>query len=198
MPLLFFVLLGVGAAALLYVRHLRAPLAEGPRARVALVGDSLAVGLGPALKKLADAEGIPFWYEGHSGTTPAQWAGHVAGACGTCGGGLASFQPTVVLVSLGTNDFGRAVVDLTPYATLRDRFTSLPSHVVWIDPPPMTRDVAGARAAIAALGVPVAHISALPQVDGVHPTPSGYATWAKHIWSLLRERQPAGSDTLSR
>lgn len=192
MPLLFFVLLGVGAATLLYVRHRTAPLAEGPGARVALIGDSLAVGLGPALKKLADAEGIPFWYEGHSGTTPEQWADNVAAACGTCGAGLHAFQPTVVLVSLGTNDFGRTTVNLAPYLQLRDRAKNLPSHVVWIDPPPMTREISAARAAIASLGVPVVHISALPQVDGVHPTPAGYATWAQHIWSTLRERQPVG------
>ncbi len=189
MPL-FFVLLGAAGALFLYVRHrMTAPLADGPTARVALVGDSLAVGLGPALKKLADAEGVPFWSEGHSGTTPAQWAGRTAAACGTCGGGLEAFRPTVVLVSLGMNDFGRAAVDLAPYVALRDRWKALGSHVVWIDMPPTTRDVAGARAAIAELGVPIARTSALPQVDGVHPTPAGYATWAREIWSLLRERQ---------
>jgi len=68
-------------------------------ARVALVGDSYAVGLGPELAKLFPI----FRYEGHVGLSTAQWANHSA-ACGACGDWLTEFKPDVVLVSLGVND----------------------------------------------------------------------------------------------
>ena len=57
-----------------------------PVGRVALIGDSYAVGLGPELAKL-----LPnFKYEGHVGTNTRQWAAHSKN-CGECGDWLTAF-----------------------------------------------------------------------------------------------------------
>src|SRR5258706_14040990 len=70
-----------------------------PNPRVALIGDSYAVGLGPELaKRLPD-----FQFEGHVGTTTAQWATR-APACGRRGAGVLASRPALVLVALGVND----------------------------------------------------------------------------------------------
>ncbi len=153
--------------------------------RVALIGDSLAVGLGPQLKSLAAMDGVAFQAEGHVGTTPKQWATH-ASACGQCGDWLASFKPTIVLVSLGTNDIGYVSPPVSYYQTIRDQITALGATVVWIDPPMMPNDrLAAVRAVIASLGVTVIPPATIPiGPDGIHPT--SYVAWAKLIWQALR------------
>lgn len=154
------------------------------RRAVALVGDSLAVGLGPPMGKLAAADGVPFQYQAVGGTTPAQWAAQ-ASACGPCGRWLAGFRPSVILVVLGTNDIGYGVPPAAPYRELVARWGAI-GQVVWVEPPMMPGDrLAAVRATIASLGVPI-----LPATEGlsfasdnIHPT--NYPSWAKTLWSQL-------------
>jgi len=151
--------------------------------RVALLGDSLAVGLTGPLGKLAAAGGVPFQGEGHVGTTPLQWS-HDAPACGPCGDWVAGFAPTTTLVVLGTNDLGYSPVPpVGPYQAIVRKFP----NVVWVMPPVMPGDrLGGVRSVISSLGVPVipavAGLSFGP--DHIHPTSAGYAAWAKIIWGL--------------
>ena len=73
--------------------------------RVLLIGDSLAVGLRSPLSSLASADAIAFRGTGIGGTHIGSWTG------GTLSRALA-FNPTLVLVSLGTNDAYMPVPDV--------------------------------------------------------------------------------------
>jgi len=156
-----------------------------PDSRVALIGDSLSVGLGPELAKMAAAENIPFKWEGHGGTNTRQWATHAA-ACGQCGDWMTDFRPTISIVVLGTND--GSAPDVTNYQTIRDGIRSLGSQVVWVEPNTMTKSsLAAARKIIESLGVPVVPEVQVPiNQDGVHPTSLGYYVWAQKIWKYLK------------
>ena len=149
--------------------------------RVALVGDSLAVGLGPPLQKLALAKAVAFQYQGVVGTTPLQWSEN-ASACGPCGSWLGTFKPDTILVSLGTNDIGYyPQPPAGPYQALVRRWSTI-GRVVWIQPPIMPSDrLAGVRSVIASLGVPTipAQTGLSFGTDGIHPT--NYVPWAQSI-----------------
>ena len=162
-------------AVVLVSRSSKTPL-PAPK-RVALIGDSYAVGLGPELAKL-----LPdFKFEGHVGTRPDQWLSHAA-ACGQCGDWLASFKPDVVLVSLGVND--GATPNPTTYQSIVSRLQSLGARVVWLQPPAGVNTPA-ARAVISSLGVPVVPATATPlATDGLHPR--SYSQWASEIAGALR------------
>jgi hypothetical protein len=140
--------------------------------RVALIGDSYAVGLGPKLGNTFPA----FQYEGHVGTNTAQWASHAL-ACGHCGDWLTAFKPDVVLVSLGVND--GATPNLANYQTIVRALHGIGARVVWIEPPagvnaPVARNV------IASLGVQtVPATRATLGADGLHPR--SYDSWAQEI-----------------
>ena len=172
-------LFGIGAVALTLTAASRASKSSSAaapprRSRIALIGDSYAVGLGPELAKL-----LPdFRFEGHVGTTTSQWAHHDR-ACGQCGDWLTSFAPDVVLVSLGVNDDGAA--NATNYQEIVRALHGIGARVVWIEPPAnVTVNAASVRRIIASLGVATvpATQTALSS-DGVHPR--SYAAWAREV-----------------
>ena len=154
---------GLGVAALVSRRT------STPPKRVALIGDSYAVGLGPELAKVL----TDFKFEGHVGTNTSQWAHHAA-ACGQCGDWLTAFKPDVVLVALGVND-GTAP-NLTNYQTIVRALHGLGARVLWIEPPAAVNAPA-VRAVIASLGVQTVPAPTLPMApDGLHP--SAYNPWS--------------------
>ena len=170
------VALGVaGAAALIASSKKKAALPPTSR-RVALIGDSYAVGLGPDLAKL-----IPnFQFEGHVGTSTSQWANR-SPACGQCGDWLTAFKPDVALVSLGVNDGPSP--NVADYQTLVRALHGIGARVVWVAPPAGVSAPA-ARAVIASLGVPTVPAQNLTMAaDGLHP--ASYAGWAASIASSL-------------
>ena len=147
-----------------------------PIRRVALIGDSYAVGLGPELVKLL----TEFQYEGHVGTNTWQWA-HRTG-CGRCGDWLASFKPEVVLVSLGVNDGGEP--KLSNYQAIVQNLHGLGARVVWIEPPAAVNTPS--RALIASLGISTVPATRVPLgADNLHPLGGEYSTWAKEIAEAL-------------
>lgn len=171
---------GIVAAAIgavvLASRRSKAPL-PAPQ-RVALIGDSYAVGLGPELAKLLSI----FKFEGHVGTNTGQWAAHAA-ACGQCGDWLAAFKPTLVLVSLGVND--GASPNSTNYRSIVRGLQSLGARVVWLQPPAGVNTPA-VRATINALGVPVVPAPTTPlAADGLHPR--SYGDWAAQIATAVAQ-----------
>ena len=158
---------GIGA---LVLANRKTPVV--PAGRVALIGDSYAVGLGPELAKLFP----DFRYEGHVGNLTSQWANHSA-ACGTCGDWLTAFKPDVVLLSLGVND--GATPNRANYQTLVSGIHGLGARVIWIEPPAGVNTPA-VRAVIASLGVPTVPATTTPLAgDGLHPI--SYAPWAREV-----------------
>ena len=140
--------------------------------RVALIGDSYAVGLGPELEKL-----LPdFKFSGAVGTNTAQWASHAA-ACGTCGDWLTAWKPDTVLVSLGVND--GATPNASNYQTIVRALHGIGARVVWIQPPAGVNAPA-ARGIIDSLGVVEVPATRTPlSTDGLHPV--SYTSWAHEI-----------------
>ncbi len=175
--------LGLTGLAALVVGALRGTASR--TRRIALIGDSLALGLGPLLAAKAKAAGVPFQFEGHVGTTPLQWA--TSNGCGQCGSWLQSFQPSTTLVVLGTNDLGMVTPVVSYYTTIRDRVLATGSQVIWVEPPIMPKHpLTAVRQTIESLGVPVIPGVAVPiGPDGIHPTPPGYMQWSDIIWSQV-------------
>jgi hypothetical protein len=174
------VLGGLGALMLLGRRSEAAPAT--PR-RVALIGDSYAVGLGPELAKLLagfQCQGDGFICtgascEGHAGTNTAQWATH-AKECGHCGDWLTAFKPDVVLVSLGVND--GSAPNPANYQSIVSALHGIGARVIWIEPPAGVKTPS--RAIIRSLGVPTVPGTATPLAsDGLHP--ASYGTWAQEV-----------------
>ena len=148
--------------------------------RVALIGDSYAVGLGPQL-----AQRIPgLRYEGHVGTSTQQWATGAL-ACGQCGGWITAFQPDLTVVALGVNDGDGA--NFANYKTIADGLRGAGSRVLWVEPPAGVRTPTSlVRKAIAALGVPTVPATQTPvSSDGVHP--QSYIGWAREIAESVRK-----------
>lgn len=142
--------------------------------RVALIGDSYAVGLEPELQKI-----LPdFKAAGVVGTNTAQWAAHSA-ACGSCGDWLTTFKPDVVLVALGVND--GATPNPAAYQTIVRAIHGIGARVVWVPPPADVRNANATRQIISSLGVQTIPATRTPLADSLHPAGAGYTQWAREI-----------------
>jgi lysophospholipase L1-like esterase len=163
-----------GIGALVLVTRKTAPVP--PPRRIALIGDSYAVGLGPELARLFP----DFRFEGHKGTNTSQWASH-AKACGTCGDWITGFKPDVVLVSLGTND--GVAPNPKNYQTIVSRLHGIGARVVWIEPPAGVQNVDAVRRIIASLGVSTVPATTTPIAasDPLHLHPQSYVPWSREI-----------------
>lgn len=105
---------------------------------------------------------------------------------------LVAFAPTLILVSLGTNDeaLGDGAADRQAEAleTLLGKLLHTGAEVVWIGPPAlpfprhgvsdMIREEAPFYFASETLDIP-------RSPDGLHPNAVGYAGWAGAIWRWL-------------
>lgn len=166
--------LGAGLVALkIFEEKHRRPAPK----RVALIGDSYAVGLGPELAKIYP----DFKYEGHVGTNTWQWATHQP-ACGQCGDWITTFKPDLVLVALGVNDVKPNLAD---YQTIVRGLHGVGARVVWIEPP-VSRITNALYNAITSLGVERVPATNVPlATDKLHPTATGYQTWAQEIAEVV-------------
>ncbi len=172
-----------------------------PGDRVLLIGDSLAVGLTVPFGSLAREHGVTFKGLGTVGTRIDQWASSTELAQT-----LATFQPTIVIVSLGTNDAymmgppdpgQRQAPYLDKLLALLERSSPSPRALVWLQPPtlpPAAIALPSIRALIETLRrrtrIPVfvfqSQQLSLPRgPDGIHPVASGYAQWAGALWQWL-------------
>jgi lysophospholipase L1-like esterase len=142
-----------------------------PNKRVALIGDSYAVGLGPELEKL-----IPnLRGEAHIGDSTARWAQDLKNGKGR-GEWLADFRPTDVLVALGVNDGTRPNVE--NYRSIVQSLRGMGARVLWIAPPAAV-NAPSVRSAIASLGIPIRATATPLADDGLHPV--SYSGWAREI-----------------
>jgi lysophospholipase L1-like esterase len=147
-----------------------------------LVGDSLAVGLATPIRQLALGASVAFAADGRIGTRLDQWAKST-----WLKAALTPLSPTVVLVSLGTNDMGLPNPELQrPYlATILATIRSYGAEPVWIGPPTMPFADRGIRSMLDNAGMALFHSDsvAIPRAgDGIHPTAAGYAGWAGLLW----------------
>lgn len=159
--------------------------------RALLVGDSLASGLGLPLGTRFHAAGGDFTAHAIDGSTIDQWA---KGA--DLAADLAKAQPSLTLVSLGTNDLAAKPAEYKAplIAAIVTRIRAAGSSVAWILPPtmPTVPDRGGLRGILAAelarLAVPAFDSTALtlPRApDKIHPTPAGFDLWAARIMEWL-------------
>lgn len=177
----------------------------GPRvpagARLLLIGDSLSVGLRRRLEGSAGATGVTFQHLGKEGTRTDQWAGD-----GEWGQALQrtlqTFRPTVVMVSLGTNDEaprkGQPALEILPrqrvaLTRLLGRLRTDGARVLWIGPPgnafmdPAYRR--GIRALVGEASYFPSEGMAIPRAgDGLHPTGAAYVAWGDAIWAWATRR----------
>ena len=164
--------------------------------RVFLVGDSLGVGIGPYLKKLCTGIGADFAATTQISTTTNFWVGN-----DDFKSQIASFQPTLTIVSLGTNDTaGNTPAEQlsTNIANLLAIIQATGSAVYWVLPPSPLPFPDRFSALVRAQGVPVFESGQLdiPRgPDNLHPTVAGYAGWAGVIWqsATCSTQPPAAS-----
>lgn len=182
---------GLAAAGVGVARVLSTPKRLVPgETRLLLLGDSLAEGLAPPLRALAQDERIAFEVRAVRGTRIDQWA-----TSQKIPDVLARFRPTLILVSLGTNDeYLRgedAAARQRPAAEALWRvLDAAGAHVVWVGPPMLPKPSNGVRAMLRGVVPSRAYYPsdelAIPRgPDGIHPTPRGYAGWAGAVWRWL-------------
>ncbi len=153
--------------------------------RVLLIGDSLAVGLTAPMKALASDDGVAFSAHGIVGSRIADWSSLLV-----VGQKDLAVKPTIVLVSLGTNDEKMLVPtqEKSALAKLIATLRATGADIVWIAPPSMPFPDRGVPQMISATGVsvyPSATLSIPRGPDQIHPTAKGYAGWAGAIWKWI-------------
>lgn len=163
--------------------------------RVLLIGDSLAVGLGPPLRELAGAAGLELVVEAQQSTRIDQWAGE------RLRGLLATFQPGLTLVSLGTNDMRQRAAREAKRGQIGELVDTVRrggGDLAWIGPPSMPFPDAGIRALLweelNARSVPFFDSSARTierAHDRIHATATGYQRWAEQIAAWVPFAVPA-------
>lgn len=162
--------------------------------KVLVVGDSLAQGLAPQLKGLAATSGVEVGSISEVSTRMQQWVTPPRRAA--LEKALASLVPTVVLVSLGTNDNKTGYTDKELTQQLAELLTVLRATgatVVWMLAPPMPfADRIAPLLATAGVQVIDTQAIEIPRgPDDIHPTARGYAAWAEWVWGKLSAATPA-------
>jgi hypothetical protein len=177
---------GLGLAPNVGLVGSRRPFASiRSRDRILLVGDELALGLGPPFRQLAKDDKIELHVEARKGTRIRDWATHpwLAQAMQS--------QPQLVLVSLGLVDMRTGAPALHGLEGLLLLLRG--ARAVWVAPPVMPFPDAGVRALLDATGIPVFRSESflIPRgPDGIYPTAAGYAAWAGQLFGRLRESRP--------
>lgn len=161
----------------------------GPSDRVLLLGDSLAAGLTAPMKALVEASGAEFSGHGVVGSRIDEWDSKYAAPD-------LEWGPTVVVVSLGTNDmkmFDPSTQQRGHLDSLLAKLRAGGARVAWIVPPTMPFEDKGVRQLVADAGPDMlvhAERLDLPRGgDKIHMTPSGYKKFAEAVWSCLSQSQ---------
>ena len=158
-----------------------------PGGRVLLVGDSLGVGMDRYFATLAKEAGMDYASNVQGSTTTAFWAkdqGPVAAS-------VASFNPTLTLISLGTNDTktNYTLEQLDGHIRHLISIVSTRGGVpVWILQPSLPFADRGFTQLVRDTGIRVFESSRIdiPRgPDGIHATGLGYAGWAGAVWQDL-------------
>jgi lysophospholipase L1-like esterase len=175
----------------------------GKDSRILLVGDSLAQGVDPHLRALAKDAGYPFDAFHKVSSRIDYWTGARLQEA------LDKARPTLAIVLLGTNDLAGqrppALVEKDATALLeqleheaRPDCYGLGLDVLWVSPllsmqapHPGAFNALSRAVAASSSGCGKAELfdsTALDirlGADGVHPTATGYASWAGAIWKRI-------------
>jgi hypothetical protein len=149
---------------------------------VLVAGDSLAAGLAAPLRTELHFV-YRFGAASRNGSTAGYWRAALAAE-------LARVRPSVVLLSLGTNDALSASARKTfaeNLRALREACAAARARVVFIEPPSMPFDLSVIRDAIRQSGALWVEAPAVLEraPDDIHLTPKSYAAWAAHIRKAL-------------
>jgi lysophospholipase L1-like esterase len=169
----------VGVALLLLLKSSPSPTVVSIRGPVALVGDSIAVGLAGPLGALMRARGYQFFSDAEVGTNARQWRGRIDGAL--------SRRPGTVFVNLGGNDTASAALTAEFAENMRaivNKIRGAGALPILLEPPnrpsPSFAVIQqGLRSTGAIIFVPEPDQDRA--ADGVHFTPTGYREWAEAI-----------------
>lgn len=155
--------------------------------RIAVIGDSYGVGLSFRLKSLSECCGVPFFANPKVGSGINDWkSGYKIDRA------LAS-NPTLVIISLGANDFGRSRKSVEPgIAQLLQKIRQAGAQPAWVEPLllPERMENEDIRQAWRDTGIPRFDSRPLefPRAsDGIHLHMSGYAAWAEKMWPWVVE-----------
>ena len=150
---------------------------------IALIGDSLAVGLRAPLAALAASHGVTFTADVRGGTNAGQWLSNWTRH-------VLEKHPSALLISLGTNDSavpGNSPLFIERARRLVEMADDYGAAVFWLMPPPMPWSLADVERGIAESGGaridPPEDLKRAP--DKIHASGSGYTAWAEAIWSDL-------------
>ena len=189
---------------MLLMMFLCAPMVQ-PGDRVVLMGDSQAEGLSTVMPRLAAADDVALLPVFVTGSSVRQWAEPV-----TQGWDLTAqwktiraFKPTVILVSLGSNDSysGAQVRDIDrPY--LAGLLSMLEEtgvrRVVWIGPPKLKRAETGLESfadLVKSTGVRYYDSRTIDidmEPDQLHTTGKGRKVWGRWLWEKLQKDRACG------
>lgn len=171
-------------------------ISERPRleddSRILLIGDSFGTGLGRHFQSLAVDENTPFIGAAVPGSSCAHWA-----ASDWLLEKLESFEPSHVLISLGTTDAYSEELPET-VADSADEISELieehGAHAIWIGSPnlpesfgnkPLQAETLLALKSVAPYYYRSSNLDIPRGPDGFHPTAIGYAGWSAMIWNWL-------------
>jgi len=160
----------------------------GPGSRVLLIGDSMAVGLTPHVKRLSNASGADCQVLTQAGSHVEQWL--VGQSHDALIATLRELKPTLVVAALGLSDSksGLSVEHIRSKALmLATQLTVDGAALLWVLPPAlpfedrMTPALSGSS-----IRTFVTRRLPLPKgPDGMSPTAAGYAGWARQLWLSL-------------
>lgn len=181
--------------------------AKGP---TLLIGDSLAVGLGPAFAGL----GLNIDHHGVVGVPIAYWN---ASGQDTLKAALQR-NPAIILVSLGTNDAytgdGYAETAASNARKLLEQLKKSGAYVAWVGPPQLPSSYGGRAPSQKVLDAIKQVVTSTPGAlwidstqteiprspDKLHPSSAGYTSWAEEIvdqlanlWGLVPSAVPSTS-----
>jgi hypothetical protein len=154
--------------------------------RILLIGDAMAHGLSMSLEKLAHGAKTEFLTIAKpTGVRVADWPALLEQER------IRQYLPKLVLVAIGPADLRtkQGTIDSASMAALTAMLKTLPSSVIWVNPPKMPVEDPKIREAIKSVGgadLYPSEVLAIPRgPDGLRPTTAGFAGWAGAIWRWI-------------
>ena len=158
---------------------------SGQRKKIALIGDSYAEGLIPEFRRLCEQHADRCQADAIRGSGSHYWTTERVKDV--------TNGSTVVLISLGGNDFAKAAGSVDADARrIADQIRAQGARPLWVPPLRLPfPDKAGARKAWAMAVPDFAPWDVIfdpPRAsDGVHLSPADYAKWMRLIWGWMDE-----------